>query len=166
MSECPTEEQLGAFVDAELPAEVARVVAAHVASCAACAEAVAAYRRLDAAMREAEAPPVADEEWAAAWAAIGDRTGTTVEREWVPAAADASWRERVSRLRWVAAAAVVALAIGLWSHLVPNRNVPEVAVTTPVVVEYLEPAEGYTSLYTQSEDAAITLITVMPVDEP
>lgn len=166
MSECPNEEQLGAFVDAELPAEVARVVEAHVASCAACGQAVAAYRRLDAAMREAEAPPVADDVWAATWAAIADRTGMAVERQWVPAAADAGWRERVSRLRWVAAAAVMALAIGLWSHLVPNRNVPEVAVTTPVVVEYLESAEGYTSLHTQSEDADLTLITVMAVDEP
>ena len=95
-------EQLGTFVDGELADPQRRAVDAHVAGCAACRAELDALRRLAAALA---APPV-QKPPAGLWPAIVRR----LDR----ARAPAGWPVyRLSGRRPMAAAAAVALAIGL-----------------------------------------------------
>lgn len=164
MSKCPAEEKLGAFIDAELPAEEAAAVEAHVAACAACRGLARRFQQLQAVVVEAAAPQVSEAEWAATWSAIAEQIGTAGGRAAMPERRRIGLRERLGWLRWAAAAAVVALAVGLWGYLAPPTKPPEIATANICIVEYLEPAEGYVSAYSHSEETGLTLITVMPVD--
>jgi hypothetical protein len=126
---------------------------------------VAAFRRINAAAAAVEPPPVSQEEWETMWAGVVKRAAAAPRRA-VPEPETAGWRQRLGGVRWLAAAAVLAAAIGLGSYvgLRPRARRPE-ARGEPCVVEYLEAAEGYVSVYTHSEEADLTLITVVPAEE-
>jgi anti-sigma factor RsiW len=165
---CPNEMKLSAFVDGELAAGRAVAIETHVASCSACSEAVARFRETDRAGVLTDVPVPGPAEWQAAWDAIAARVSARPAWQAAPAAGTAfgglrGLYERLRWVRWAAAAAVLALAIVFWDDLSPKprTSAPE-AVAAPCVVEYLEPGEGYLSVYTQAEDTGLTLITVMP----
>jgi anti-sigma factor RsiW len=155
MSECPRDELLGAWLDGELPEAEATAIEAHVAECARCADEAAALRELAALTRQLDAPEITDTEWAAAWRGIAARLAPTTRPTGLWAAA--------RRLRYVlvpaAAAALIALAVGFWV-LGPYNQ----AEAEEVVVEYVEAAEGYSSSYYHSDEAEITIITLVPLD--
>jgi len=156
MKPCPSDTQLGAFLDGELPEAEAAAIEAHVATCERCAAEVAAYARLDKLVATAPVPEVADDEWAAAWSTIAARIAPE------PAQTSTLW-SRLGRLRTAlvpaAAAALIALAAGVWA-----LHSGRVLVPVQAVVEEIEPAEGYTANCFYSAEADVTIITVLPTD--
>jgi len=159
MSACPPEEQLSAYLDGELPEPDARALAAHLATCPTCAAELAALRRVEQLGRHLAAPEVSDDQWRATWDTIAARVAPAAAR---PSRRGAGLWRRLRRLRLalvpVAAAALVALALGIWA--VGPYNVAQ----AQVVVESVETAEGYTSMYYHSDEADVTIITLVPAD--
>jgi anti-sigma factor RsiW len=160
MSKCPSDEKLAAYFDGELPEAEAGAVEAHVRSCQACAGELAELRELQELTSSMAAPQVSSEEWLANWSAIVARIAPSQ----APAARGAGrvW-EALRRFRLAlapaAAAALVALAVGLWA-----LRSPETAPPVQAVVEEIEPAAGYTANCFYSSEADVTIITVLPAD--
>jgi anti-sigma factor RsiW len=165
MSTCPPEEHLSAFLDGELPEAQATAIDAHCRACPACGDALAVLRQVEGLAALLKAEPVADSEWAATWASLAGRIGAAPR-----ASRRAGLWAAVVRARrvWVpaAAAAVLALAVGLATYR-PNPARPQAhapaAEPEPVgadcIVESVEPAEGYTSMF---QVADVTIITLLP----
>ena len=153
MAACPDGERLSAYLDGELRGAEAQAVEAHLADCQACADEVAALRAVDELVAGVEAPAVSDEEWGTAWDAIAARSGLAAPRP----------RRRWTALRTllvpVAAAALLAFAVGFWA--LTSYNVAE---AHDCVVEYVETAEGYSSSYYHSDEADVTIITLVPAE--
>ena len=105
-------------------------------------------RRAQALAAELTEEPVTREEWDMAWAGIRSRiesphsTGL-LRRFLVP----------------LAAAAVLLLGLGLWAVLPGRGSAPIAAAMPDCMVDRLETAEGYTSMY---EEADVTIITLLP----
>jgi len=154
MNECPN-ELLSGYLDGELPEADARAVEAHLAGCERCAGELASLRQLRELAGGLAAPPVADGQWAAAWATIHARTATVR----LPRRASRAWRSVRIALVPVAAAALVALAVGFWA-LGPHHK----AQAEQCVVELVESADGYASSYYQSDEGDVTIITLVPVE--
>jgi len=99
--------EIGAYLDGELAGAERSALEAHLPDCPSCQVALAAQRRLDAALTELPQLDPSPQFEARFWARLA-RNGST--------AGAAGWR---SRWRWlqggVAAAAVAALALLLWS---------------------------------------------------
>jgi anti-sigma factor RsiW len=152
MDACP-EERLSAYLDGELPEAEARAIEAHLASCERCAADLEALRQLEELTRGLAAPPVDEAEWSARWEGVAARVHRRAP------AARASRLRRVVRLALVpaAAAALIALAVGLWAVGPYNE-----AEADECVVEYVEAADGYSSSYYHSDDAGVTIITLVP----
>ena len=153
MSECPN-ERLSGYFDGELPEAESRAVEAHLASCRPCADELASMRRLKELAGGPPAPAVAEADWAATWDAIAARVAPARRRR-----ASRAWR--IVRLALVpaAAAALIALAVGFWAIGPYNK-----AEAQECVVEFVETAEGYSSSYYHSDEADVTIITLVPAD--
>lgn len=156
MSECP-DELLSGYLDGELSDADARAVEAHLAECPSCAAELEGLRELTALSQHMSAPAVSDAEWAAGWDAISARIAPARKE-----ARPSLWK-RLGRLRYAlvpaAAAALIALAVGVWG-LGPYNE----AEAEECVVEFVESAEGYSSSYYHSDEADVTIITLVPVD--
>ncbi len=162
MKKCPPEIHLSAYLDGELPDERLEAIERHLQVCPLCGRVVEVFRHIDAVAAAAEPPPVREEQWQETWAGVVERS-VAAPHVIVPASASAGWRERLGGMRWLAAAAVLVAAIGFGSYIgLAPRTGRVRARSEPCVVEYLEPAEGYMSVDTHSEEADLTLITVVP----
>jgi len=110
MKDCPTEEELSAYIDDEVHSERAADIAAHVQECERCAECAREFSAVTRAFRRhgVPAPDASDVE------ALWER----VRREGGPLHAKpiATVRRRFRRVLVAAAAAAVFAAIILWSR--------------------------------------------------
>lgn len=155
MNECPN-ERLSGYLDGELPSAEAAAVEAHVAECPACADELAALRELRGLAAGLAAPPVSEAQWAAAWDGIAGRISPAA-----PARPRSRlWRVARAALIPAAAAAVVALAVGFWAFGPYN----EAEADDACIVEFVESGEGYSSSYYHSDEAGVTIITLVPVE--
>jgi len=158
MNGCPKEEMLSALLDGELTAPELEAAEAHLAACPTCATTTACLREAQALSAELTEEPVTREEWDQAWAGILERIDRPrpiglLRRFLVP----------------LAGAAVLMLALGLWAIL-PGRGGDPVAVVVDVqadcLVDSLETAEGYTSMYQEADVTIITLLQESPEEAP
>lgn len=159
MSTCPSGERLGAYLDGELAEPAAQAVAAHLGSCPACAAELASLRELKALTSNLSVPEVTEEEWMATWQAIAARVVPAAPPRRAAGVWSTTRRWRLALLP-VAAAALFALAAGVWGLY----NAAPSALAHEVVVESVETAAGYTSMYYHSADANVTIITLVPPD--
>jgi len=154
MKKCPAEEKLGAYLDGELPEAAA--IEAHVRTCKACAEELAAFAEVKRLSEGLAAPEVSSREWAATWSAIADRVAAKQPR------APGLW-EALVRLRRVlvpAAAAALVVAVGLFAL---RSDAPaSLPPTKACVIEYMETAEGYSAMPSYSAEGDVTIITLLP----
>ena len=159
MSKCPSGERLGAYLDGELADPAAQAVADHLEACPTCAAELDALRELKQLTSDLAVPEVTDDEWVATWQAIAARVTPAAPARHTAGLWDTV---RLWRLALVpaAAAALFALAIGVWGMY----NVPPQAQAHEVVVESVETAAGFTSMYYHSTDADVTIITLVPAD--
>jgi len=151
MNECPN-ERLSGYLDGELPSAEAAAVEAHVAECQACTDELAALRELRELAAGLAAPPVSEAQWAAAWDGIAARVAARPRSR--------LWRMARAALIPAAAAAVVALAVGFWAFGPYN----EAEADDACIVEFVESGEGYSSSYYHSDEAGVTIITLVPVE--
>jgi anti-sigma factor RsiW len=158
MNECPIEIQLTAYLDGELPKDQAVSVETHLASCTSCARELSELRAVKDLARSLVTPEVSTPEWDMAWNAISERIAAPAHR--------------ASRLRsvWlaIAAAAAVLLAAGAGIWTLQPRPTHRLAVEpkNECVVDYVETSGGYSSMYSYSPDADVTIITLIPSAAP
>jgi anti-sigma factor RsiW len=158
MNECPIETRLSAYLDRELPEPQVANLEAHLRDCEACSTELASLRAVKELAEGLSAPAVSDEEWAATWSAIEARVAAVGQHR------------RPARAQWlataIAAAAVLAIAAGVWARW-PHRARPVAALpSNECVVEYVETAPGYSSMYSYSPEADVTIITLVPPAPP
>lgn len=158
MNNCPAEIQLSAYLDGELPRDQAASAEAHLAGCPACAEQLAALRSVKDVERALSAPEVSNDEWDRAFEAISRRIAAPPRRI------------HISRWRWVtaaaAAAALLAVAGGIWQlQSRPGHRMAAVP-KNECIVDYVETSGGYSSMYSYSPDADVTIITLVPSAAP
>ena len=154
MDPCP-EEQLSGYLDGELPDAEARAIEAHVAACPRCAGELDALRQVRELAGRLTAPAVAEADWAATWDAVAARAVPAVARH----RGAGVWRVVRLALLPAAAAAAIALAVGFWAVGPYNE-----AEANECVVEFVESAEGYASSYYHSDEAGVTIITLVPAE--
>ncbi|MFP4057572.1 MAG: anti-sigma factor family protein [Candidatus Brocadiia bacterium] len=177
MNACPPKERLSAFLDGELPAGEAAAVEAHLRACGACARELAALREVETLSRSLEAPPVSEEEWAAAWKGIAEHLRAAPSR-----AAGGGLLAKLRRYRYIwmpaAAAALVALAIGLWTGGSDAHRERALATqesptrleqargpngsASEQTIEFVETSEAYTAMFQEGDVTVITLLPVSP----
>jgi anti-sigma factor RsiW len=148
MTGCPVEEHLSAFLDDEVAPPERRSIEEHVADCPDCAALLDSLRAVEALTAELAAEPVTDAEWESAWVAVQARIAPRLA-------------QRLVRLLVpLAAAAVLLLGIGLWMYFAGPGQPTQASVVEPdCLVDRLETAEGYTSMY---QEAEVTIITLLP----
>ena len=158
MNECPIEIQLSAYLDGELPRDQAASVEAHFAGCPACAGELASLRAVKDLERSLSAPEVSKDEWDRAWGAISRRISAPPHRA------------VAFRWRWVAvtaaAAALLAIAGGIWALQTRPANEMAAIPKNECIVDYVETEGGYSSMYSYSPDADVTIITLVPPTAP
>jgi anti-sigma factor RsiW len=148
MNGCPVEEKLSAFLDDELAPPERRAIEEHLAACPHCAAAVDSLRAVEALSAELAVEPVTEAEWESTWSAVQARIAPR------PA------RRLVRLVVPLAAAAVLFLAVGLTTYLAgPGESTRAHVVEPDCLVDHLETAEGYTSMY---QEADVTIITLLP----
>jgi len=158
MNECPIEIQLTAYLDGELPTDQATSVEAHFASCPACAQEMAALRSVKEMEGGLSAPEVSKHEWDRAWDAISKRIEAP--------------RRRALGFRWrwlafaAAAAALLATAASIRSLQTRPANPMAAVPKNECIVDYVETSGGYSSMYSYSPDADVTIITLVPSAAP
>lgn len=152
MNACPN-ERLSGYLDGELREDEARAIEAHLATCERCAAELEALRQLAELTAGLSAPRVEEPQWARTWDAVAARVRRAAPRR----RASGVWPV----VRWAlvpaAAAALIALAVGFWAAGPYNE-----AEAQECVVEYVETVEGYSSSYYHSDEAHITIITLVP----
>jgi len=149
MNACPKEELLSAHLDGELADAEREAIQTHIAACPTCATTIACLREAQALAAELAEEPVTREEWDMAWIGIQSRIAERPAR--------AGFLRRY--LLPLSAAAALLVGLGLWAVL-PGRGSDPVAVALPdCLVDNLETAEGYSSMY---EEADVTIITLLP----
>lgn len=149
--------QLGAYLDAALPARTARAVGAHLETCTACQREVQGLRRLSALLRRTVI--TAEPDWTGFWPGVV--RGIEAAKHATPASAApvrVAWRPRVALAGALTAGL---LALTLWQAM---EGPPTIDSGVIVQTAQTEAPGGSVMVYTPPEED-MTVIWVFGLDK-